>query len=58
MYYIKIKDGQGNVIYNNENIETMAEGLEILEREFDKIDNCDDYVVEFNLLKEVILHGE
>ena len=27
MYYIKIKDGQGNVIYNNENIETMAEGV-------------------------------
>lgn len=51
MYYIKIKDGQNNVIYNNENIETMAEGLEILEREFDKIENCDDYVVEFNLLK-------
>ena len=51
MYYIKIKDGNNNVIYNNENIETMTEGLEILEREFDKIDNCDDYVVEFNLLK-------
>lgn len=51
MYYIKIKDGQGNVIYNNENIETMLEGVEILEKQFENIDNSDDYVVEFNLVK-------
>lgn len=51
MYYIKIKDGQGEVVYYNDTIPTMLEGIEILEAQFENIDNSDDYVVEFNLVK-------
>ena len=49
MYHVIVKDGEGNVIYSNSEVESMKEGVEILEEVFEDVSNTDDYVVDFNL---------
>lgn len=51
MYYLKIWDADENIIYQNTSIETMQEGLELMEEIFDNISNSDGYVIDFNLVK-------
>ncbi len=52
MYYIKIFDGERNLIYQNTEIETLAEGVEILEEVFEDVPNSDNYIVKFNVMEE------
>ena len=49
MYHVIVKDGEGNIIYSNSEVESMKEGVAILEEVFGDVDNTDDYVVDFNL---------
>lgn len=49
MYHVIVKDGEGNIIYSNSDVESMKEGITILEDVFEDVDNSDDYVVDFNL---------
>lgn len=49
MYHVIVKDGKGNIIYSNSEVESMREGVTILEEVFGDVDNSDDYVVDFNL---------
>lgn len=51
MYHVIIKDDKGNIIYQNTEVASMLEGVEILEREFEGIGNCDNYIVDFGLNK-------
>ena len=51
MYYLKIWDDDENIIYQNTSIETIQEGLELMEEIFDNISNSDGYVIDFNLVK-------
>ena len=49
MYHVVIKDNKGNIIYQNTEVSNIAEGVDILEKEFEGITDCDDYVVDFGL---------
>lgn len=49
MYHVIVKDGEGNIIYSNSEVESMREGVIILEEVFEDVNNSDDYVVDFNL---------
>lgn len=51
MYYLKIWDDSENLVYQNTEIETMQEGLELMEEIFNDISNSDGYVIDFNLVK-------
>ena len=49
MYHVIVKDGEGNIIYSNSEVESMREGVTILEEVFEDVGNSDDYVVDFNV---------
>ena len=49
--YFAVDIDDENIIYQNTSIETMQEGLELMEEIFDNISNSDGYVIDFNLVK-------